>query len=90
MRFTLKSTSVTCGLLKQLNLNKSANMAFRKYISVEKAMKLVYNDDSDDELIPELESCDNESHITMIWRCSYIRHSTRPYISPNYHPTPQL
>ena len=48
------------GLQKQVGLNKAANMATGKYICVE-GVKILYNDDSSDELIPELESSDSES-----------------------------
>jgi predicted fused transcriptional regulator/phosphomethylpyrimidine kinase len=36
-------------------------MASTKSLSVEEAIEIVYNDDSGDELIPELDSSDSES-----------------------------
>ena len=61
----------------------SVNLITRKYISVEEAVEIVCNDDSGNELIPELESRDSKSHVITCGD-DHISRTLLDNVSPNY------
>jgi hypothetical protein len=69
-------------------------MARRKFLSDEEKLEILFNDDSGDELIPELDfsdsdnDCGNENSETLMHNGAEVSKSESvPDTSPNYRPT---
>jgi hypothetical protein len=75
-------------------LVQDGNMANRKFLSDEKQLQILFNDDSGDELIPELDfsdsdsDCGNENSETLVHDGAEVSESESvPDTSRNYRPT---